>query len=191
MEILGELKRRHSVLVFQDKDVEKEKVDAMIEAARWAPSCFNNQPWNYVLVSRKDSTREALDNSLPAGNSWAHSAPYIAVVCARVRDSCETNRQNYYMYDVGLSVMSFCIEAEHQGIGTHQMAGFDEQSVRQALSMPDEYRVVVIIAFGYKQDPTEVWDTLHPKIKKRLNNQRERKSSDDNFFFEKFSKKHK
>ena len=71
VDILAELKKRKSPLVFSQRDVEKEKIDALVEAARWAPSCFNNQSWNYVFVHRNDSTRPAFEAGLALGHGWA------------------------------------------------------------------------------------------------------------------------
>ena len=112
-EILPEIRKRRSPLIFEEKEVEKEKIEALIEAARWAPSCFNNQSWNYIFVHRGDPTRRGLEEALSVGNGWAKRAPYLVAVGADPDEDCKTNSLPYYTYNAGLSVMSLAIEAEH------------------------------------------------------------------------------
>lgn len=132
MDLLPEIKKRKSPLVFSDRDIEKEKIEAIIEAARWAPSCFNNQSWNYVFVHKTDSPRQAFEKALYIGNGWAKRAPYLVAVGADPEKDCKTNGIPYYAYNAGLSVMSCTIEAEHQGLRIHQMAGWKEDKVKHA-----------------------------------------------------------
>jgi nitroreductase len=187
MDILPEIRNRKSPLVFDEKrDVEKAKLDALIEAARWAPSCFNNQPWNYVFVGRKDATRRDVEDSLSRGNDWAKRAPYLVVVGADPKKACDTNDLPYYAYDLGLSVMSAAIEAEHHGLRVHQMAGWDEKRMGRAAGFPDNYRVVVVFALGYEADAKKLWDSLDQRIRDRLAQPRTRKPSSENFFFGRF-----
>jgi nitroreductase len=131
--VLKELTNRKSPLVFKEDDVEKQKIDMLIEAARWAPSCFNKQPWKYVFVHKRDSSRENLEAALSLGNGWAKRAPYLVAVGADPDEACRTNGLPYYAYDLGLSVMTLTIEAEHQGLRVHQMAGWKEEKVKKAL----------------------------------------------------------
>jgi nitroreductase len=189
MDILAEIKNRKSPLVFDEKNVEKEKLDSLIEAARWAPSCFNNQPWNYVFVNKKDPARNDFEDSLSLGNGWAKKAPYIVAVGANPENDCKTNDLPYYSYDLGLSVMSMVIEAEHQGLRVHQMAGWDEKKVKKALGFPENYRVIVLFVLGYEADVKRIWDKLEERMKDKLAKPRTRKQPNDNFFFGKFGKK--
>jgi nitroreductase len=189
MEILPEIKNRKSPLVFKEEGIEKDKIVALIEAARWAPSCFNNQSWNYVFVEKEASSREALEEALYRGNSWANGAPYLVAVGSNPEEACKTNDLPYYAYDAALSVMSLVIEAEHQGLRVHQMAGWDEEKVKKALGFPDEYRVVVVFALGHEEDFEKVWDKLDERIQERLKKPRTRKPAEENFFFGSFGEK--
>jgi nitroreductase len=186
MEILPEIEKRLSPVIFKKDSVEKEKLDVLIEAARWAPSCFNNQSWNYVFVSKDAPTREDFEEALTRGNAWAKAAPFLVAVGADPEGACKTNDLPYYVYDVALSVMSMVIEAEHQGLRVHQMAGWDEGTVKTALGFPDDYRVVVLFALGYEEDPKNVWDDLDERMRAKVGRDRTRKRSSDNFFFGSF-----
>ena len=188
MSLLSEIQHRESIIVFQDRDVEQEKIVVLIEAARWAPSCFNKQGWNYVFVSKKDETRESFEDALTLGNGWAKSAPYLVAVSIDPDDACKTNKLPYYAYDVGLSVMSLVIEAEHQGLRVHQMAGYNEKKVKEALSLPDSHRVIVIFALGYEGDVEKMKDRVIETIKVKMTRSRTRKDPQENFFYGRFSK---
>ncbi len=186
MDLLKELKDRRSPLIFKERDVEKAKVDMLIEAARWAPSCFNNQSWNYVFVHKQSAARRELEGALSLGNGWAKKAPYLVAVGADPAEDCRNNNLPYYAYNSGLSVMCLSIEAEHQGLRVHQMAGWSEERVKQALGFPEDYRVIVVFALGYEAEMEKAWDELEERIKARLVEPRKRKPRRENFFFEKF-----
>ena len=188
IDVLPELRKRISPLVFDEKDLEKERLAALVEAARWAPSCSNNQSWNYVFVSRNDSTRPALEEALTRGNSWAKRAPYLVAVAADPDQDCKDNGLPFYAYDAGLSVMCLVVEAEHLGLRVHQMAGWDEQKVKQALGYPSNFRVVVVFALGYEADVRSVWNSLDERTRGKLGRPRERKPASDNFLSESYGK---
>jgi len=176
-------------LIFAEKDVEKLKIEALVESARWAPSCFNNQSWNYVFVHKKDQTREDLEDALSLGNGWARKAPYLVAVGANPDRDCKNNDLPYYAYNAGLSVMCLTIEAEHQGLRVHQMAGWDEIKVKKALGFPKKYRIIVVFALGYEGQAKKIWDKLEERIKERLAEPRKRKPASKNFFFNMFRQK--
>jgi nitroreductase len=180
--ILAELRKRMSPIVFDERDFEKEKLLALVEAARWAPSCSNNQSWNYVFVHKKDTTRTALEEALTRGNTWAKKAPYLVAVAADPDQDCTDNGLPFYAYDAGLSVMCLVIEAEHLGLRVHQMAGWDEQKVKQALGYPSNFRVVVLFALGYEANVKSIWETLDERTRNKIAKPRVRKSPSENFF---------
>jgi len=187
MDILPELRKRKSPLFFDKRDVEKEKIELLIEAARWAPSCSNNQSWNYVFVHKYHVTRSALEDAFSRGNKWAKTAPYIVAVGANPEEDCQTNNLPYYSYNAGLSVMCLVIEAEHQGLRVRQMAGWNESTVKKAVGFPKNIRVIVLFALGYESDIQSIWNTLEERDKDKIVKTRERKASHENFFFEIFN----
>jgi len=188
MDILPQIMNRKSPLVFREDDIEIEKIDAIIRAARWAPSCFNKQSWNYVFVHKKHSARAEVEATLSLGNRWAKRAPFLVAVGVDPDYACNTNGLPYYAYDIALSVMSLTVEAEHQGLRVHQMAGWKEERVKQALKFPNNYRVVVVFALGYEGETGKLWNKLEKKVKERLAQPRTRKPQAENFFFGVFGK---
>jgi len=187
--ILAELRNRMSPIVFDEKDFEKEKLPTLVEAARWAPSCSNNQSWNYVFVNKKDTTRMALEDALSRGNAWAKKAPYLVAVAADPDQDCKDNGLPFYAYNAGLSVMCMTIEAEHLGLRVHQMAGWDEQKVKQALRYPSNFRVIVIFALGYEANIKSIWATLDERTRNKIAKPRERKPPSENFFSGSYGKR--
>jgi len=162
---------RKSVRAFSSKPIEKDKVQAMLESARWAPSCANNQPWRYILVDKGANTRPALEEALSRGNAWAKAAPFLVVVAAREGDDGLYNGVRYYLYDCGMSVMQFVLEAENQGLRAHQMAGWDGGKVSAALSIPPDYQPIVVFAVGYEGR----LEDLEPAVQEREKKPRTRK----------------
>jgi nitroreductase len=188
MYLLSEIRNRMSPLIFSEKDVEPTKLKTLVEAARWAPSCSNNQSWTYIFVHTTDATRPALEAALSRGNAWAKRAPYLVAVGADPAEDCTTNGLPYYAYNAGLSVMGLTIEAEHQGLRVHQMAGWKEGLVKTALGFPDAYRVIVVFALGYEGDDATLGDQLTARLKERLAEPRTRKPRTANFFFGAFNR---
>jgi nitroreductase len=185
-DIFVELRKRKSPLVFSEKDVEEEKIRSLVEAARWAPSCNNNQSWNYVFVRKDDPARAAFEEALNPGNAWAKQAPYLVAVSADPEEDCTNNGLPFYAYNAGLSVMCLVIQAEYQDLRVHQMAGWKEQKVKTALGFPESHRVVVVFALGYGGDIKREWDRLEQRIKDRLAKPRTRKPVGENFFLGRF-----
>ncbi|HUW48692.1 MAG TPA: nitroreductase family protein, partial [Patescibacteria group bacterium] len=168
---------------------EKEKLPALVEAARWAPSCSNNQSWNYVFVHKKDTTRMALEDALSRGNAWAKKAPYLVAVAADPDQDCKDNGLPFYAYNAGLSVMCLTIEAEHLGLRVHQMAGWDEQKVKQALGYPSNFRVIVMFALGHEANIKSILATLDERTRNKIAKPRERKPPSENFFSGNYGKR--
>lgn len=187
--ILTELRNRMSPIVFDETDFEKEKLPTLVEAARWAPSCSNNQSWNYVFVHKKDTTRMTLEDALSRGNAWAKKAPYLVAVAADPDQDCKDNGLPFYAYNAGLSVMCLTIEAEHLGLRVHQMAGWDEQKVRQTLGYPSNFRVIVLFALGYEANIKSIWATLDERTRNKIARPRERKPPSENFFSGNYGKR--
>lgn len=92
---------RRSGRAFADRAVEPEKIERMIECARWSPSCANRQPWRYVIVEKGAPTRASLEAALDPGNSWAKRAPVLVVAAARKADGSIVESREYYLHDTG------------------------------------------------------------------------------------------
>ena len=192
-DILPEIKNRHSRIIFQEKEVPKEKLAAVLEAARWAPSSYNHQPWRYLVVNESAALEKA-HKGLVLGNFWAKQAPVIIIALSKPELDDEVDGKDYYLYDTGLSVMSLVIEAMHQGLVTHQMIGFKEDVLKREFAIPRGWRVIVVIAMGYAGDlSTHTGNIIEKlglqafeKLRDRIASPRARKSIEEIVSFNEF-----
>lgn len=144
------LASRWSPRVFADRDVSTEDLQALFEAARWAPSCFNAQPWRYLVATRAEAEGHArFGRCLVDGNAWARVAPVL--VCAVAQEAFERNGKPnaWALHDVGLASMSLVVEAEARGLACHQMAGFVPDTTRAELGLPEGWSPVAFLALGH------------------------------------------
>ncbi len=143
--------------------VTPEQVATCLEAARWAPSCYGDQPWRFVVADRfrdEAAWQAVLQTLAPANRTWAGQAPVLVVAAALpcFRHNGEENR--WRSYDTGQAMLSFCLQATALGLATHQMGGFDGDAVRAALNMPAEVEVLSVTALGYMGDAASLDEAL-------------------------------
>lgn len=163
MEFSRVLKARKSRRAFSDRAVEPEKIERMVEAARWSPSCANRQPWRFVIAERGDPARAALEEAIDPGNGWAKKAPVLIVAGARKEDASVVESREYYHHDTGLATMSLLYRAVDQGLLVHPMAGWKEAPLKAALSMPEEFRPISVVAVGYPGRPDDLDEATRKK----------------------------
>src|SRR6266550_4372043 len=152
--IIELLKRRWSPRSFSDQMVEPEKLLSLFEAARWAPSSFNEQPWSFVIATKqKPEEHAALLNCLVEKNQqWARLAPVLMVSVAKLNFEKTGKPNRHAFHDVGLAMGSLLVEATALGLFVHQMAGFSVEKVRETYGVPPEFEPVAAIAVGYAAD---------------------------------------
>ncbi|MEN9687696.1 MAG: hypothetical protein RL381_708 [Actinomycetota bacterium] len=148
---------RRSPRSFNESSILKdEDLVAILEAARWAPSAFNGQPWRFFVGKRGDQTFEEILSSLsPNNQSWAKNASALILVAGKTTKADGTPYADY-PYDCGLAVAQLVIETHHRGLIAHQMTGFDKSLAKQALSMSAELAPVVAIAIGTQDVPEKL-----------------------------------
>lgn len=145
------IRRRRSPYVFDEhKPVERIKILTMLEAARWAPSCFNEQPWRYIVFdsSNPNMARRARA-CLNDYNFWATLAPVLILSVAKDVFTYNEHPNRHAQYDTGLASENLMLEAVHQGLVGHQMGGFDAARARREFGIPDNYTPIAMIAIGH------------------------------------------
>jgi nitroreductase len=167
------LKRRWSPRAFSAQAIELEKLRSLFEAARWAPSSNNEQPWRFIVATKGNKVEwERLFNCLVEGNrKWAHQAPVLmlSVVSLKFEDDGSANRHAFH--DTGMAVENLIIQATALGLFVHQMAGFNMETARTEFKIPDGYEPVAMIAIGYPGDPATLPDYLREReLKPRQRN---------------------
>ena len=168
---------RWSPVAFSARSVEPDKIRTLLEAARWAPSSFNEQPWRFIVILRDSKAEfEQLLNCLVPGNlEWAQNAPLLMLSIAKLRFTRDGKPNRHAFHDVGLAVGNLILQATALGLSVHQMAGFDVERARQILGVPDGYEPIGAIAVGYAATA----EMLPERLRKRQQSPRTRKSLDE------------
>ncbi len=152
MEILELLKERKSPRGFLDKNVSEEDLEKMFDAARWAPSSYNGQPWRFLYADKVKNPElyETLLGILVEFNqAWAKAAPILMVSMARVKYELSEEDYKHSWHDLGLAMGNMSIMAQSLGISMHIMGGFDPVKARTELNIPDRLEPVTMVAIGY------------------------------------------
>lgn len=150
-DILEIIKNRRSRRAYSTAPIEPEKIKSLFEAARWAPSSVNEQPWTYIYATKDQSELwDKIFSSLNDGNkSWAKDAPLLLVSLVRKTHLQNERLNNSAKYDLGAANAFLSLQATHLGLNVHQMGGFNQQVLRENLNIPETYEVGVIMAIGY------------------------------------------
>ena len=160
MDVYKVIATRKSVRAYLDKDVPEEVIARLLEAARLAPSASNRQEWRFVVV-RDPETRKRLVGAAH-GQQFVGQAPVVLACCAETDGHVMPCGHQCYPIDVAIAVDHITLCAAAEGLGTCWIGAFDEEQVRQILSIPSQIRVVALLPVGYPQDPAPVEKTRLP-----------------------------
>jgi len=152
---------RWSPRAFADKPVSRDDLVAVLEAARWAASCANGQPWRFIVARKGDAHHEAALAGFDAGNQrWTKFAPVLIFGCARKTFERNGAPNNHAWYDLGAAMAQLTAQAQALGLVVHQAGGIERDVVRANFNVPDEFDIVVGAALGYQGDPASLPDDL-------------------------------
>ena len=152
---------RWSPRAFTDEPITAEQTAALFEAARWAPSCYNEQPWHFrYAVSQSD--RELFAEALVEKNrEWAQHAPMLLFVLCR-KNFVQTGKPNRHaVFDAGAAWMSLALQARRLGLYAHGMAGFSVEKAAEVMNVSlDEYEIMAAVAVGRRGAPSALSDEM-------------------------------
>jgi nitroreductase len=155
---------RWSPRAFTNRPVEREKLLSLFEAARWAASSANEQPWSFMLATHAEPAAfEKLGSCLNPGNSWAKSAPVLVLAIVKLNFTHNDGLNRTASYDVGLAVGNLSLQATAMDLHMHQMAGFNADTARQVCEIPETHAPVAMMAIGYLGDPSSLSDELRKR----------------------------
>ncbi|MBN1954909.1 MAG: nitroreductase family protein [Anaerolineae bacterium] len=150
--LLDILRARKATRAIDARPVEPEKLEAILEAARLSASCFNNQPWRFLVLTEPAGLEKGRD-ALSRGNYWARTAPVLIYGYSQADLDCVIGGvREYYLFDLGMAVQNVLLQATELDLVARPMAGFSPKKVRQAFGLSDDVRVMVAIAVGYEGD---------------------------------------
>ena len=152
--VMPVIHHRWSARAFSDRDVSPADLEKVFEAARWAASSNNYQPWRFLVGTRGSSTYQKLFSTLVGFNKdWAGSAAVLILGVASSKFVRNGSDNTYALYDLGAATSYLTLQATALGLATHQMAGYDHAAARLALEIPDDYVLGAVIALGYQGEP--------------------------------------
>ena len=156
------LAERWSPYGFEDRPVAQADLRSLFEAARWAASSYNEQPWSYLVAARENPVEFArLLSCLVEGNqAWAKAAPVLALGVVSLRFSRNNKENRAAVHDLGLAAGNLLVEATARGLCVHQMIGILPDKAREVYQIPEHSEAWTAIAIGYKGDPARLPDAL-------------------------------
>lgn len=163
------------------KSVTAEQTIALLEAARWAPSCYGDQPWRFILWdSNKDKAawQKAFDTLVEFNQGWVKNAPLLFLIAADTKFNHNGKPNRWAAYDTGAAAENICLQATALGLMAHQMAGFDADKLRAAFEIPEQIEIIAMISVGHPADP----DTLDAETRERETAARSRRELGELFF---------
>lgn len=166
------IKKRWSPRAFSNESIEPELLNQLFEAARWAPSSYNEQPWRFIVARQEDE--EAFDKLSRVMNDfnrgWAADAPVLALALSKKRFDLDGRPNKHAAHDLGQAIANLTFEATRHDLYVHQMAGILPDKARDLYDISDDFEPMTMFAVGYKATP----DTLEGKLKKQETSPRSR-----------------
>ncbi len=174
------LQKRWSPRAFSEKPIDKKLLNQLFEAARWAPSSYNEQPWRFIVAQKED--REAYDKLASVMNnfnqSWATDAPVLVLALTKTTFDLDGRDNPHAGHDLGQAIAHLTFEATRHDLFVHQMAGILPEKARNIYDIGDNFKPMTMFAIGYKGEP----ESLNDKLQKQEISPRSRKELDDIVF---------
>jgi nitroreductase len=156
--MLPAIHERWSARSFSEREVSPEMLRKVFEAARWAASSGNAQPWRFVVGLKGSQTHEKIAGTLAGANkAWAPNAP-VLILGTALAVNAKGGANAYALFDLGAASSYLTLQAAQLGMTTHQMAGYDHEAARQVFGIPEEYALGSVIALGYQDEPAKLGD---------------------------------
>lgn len=171
------LQKRWSPRAFSDESIDQDLLNQLFEAARWAPSSYNEQPWHFVVARKEDEEAfEKLSKVMNDFNqSWGKEAPVLALGLAKTSFDRDSRPNPHAGHDLGQAIAHLTFEATRHGLYVHQMAGIVPEKARELYDIPDDYQPMTMFAIGYKGQP----ESLGDKLQEQETSSRSRKPLDE------------
>lgn len=156
------LAERWSPVGFEPKSVPDADVCSCLEAARWAASSYNEQPWTFIIAERDNASEfdKMLSVLVEANQAWAKNAGVLMLTCANHVFVRNSKPNTAALHDLGLAVGNLSVEATARGLAVHQMKGFEAEKAHELYNVPEGLEVVTALALGYAADPQSLPEDL-------------------------------
>ena len=162
-EIMDLIQSRWSPRAFSEEKLSREEIMPLIEAARFAPSCFNEQPWRFIIAIDDENLDKMRNVLMPGNQVWANKAPVLLLIAAKKTFTYNNKENFWHMFDTGTAWGFLSLEAQRRGLITHAMGGFDMDQARLSFNIPEDYEIITIVAVGKYGNK----ENLDPKLQTR------------------------
>jgi nitroreductase len=179
------IKNRRSTVLFSGREIEEEKINSLFEAAKWAPSSYNDQPWRFVFTTKENKAyyNKFIDCLVPQNAEWARYAPLLILSIAKITFTRNNKPNLFAQYETGMAVGNLLNQATYLNIYVHQMAGYDKEKARKYFKIPEGYEPMTMMAAGYLGNA----DDFPSNLQEREKNPRLRKELREILFLNKFN----
>ena len=169
------IRSRWSPRAFSSKEVTPEDLATVLDAARWAASSYNEQPWRFIVATKQDpgAYHKLLGLLVPFNQEWAKTAPVLILIVAKKTFTHNQQPNKYGLHDAGAALANLFLQATALGLHGHGMAGFDYDRARTELNIPDDYETAAFVALGYSGAPDQLPEAMQkqevaPRTRKPL-----------------------
>jgi nitroreductase len=176
MDIENVIKNRKSILTFDERSVADTDIESLIDAAHWAPSSFNRQPWRFIIATKQQTAVHVkmLDLLTDSNQSWAHRAPLLVLTVAETYMNDRAAANPYAWHDTGMATANLYTMAIAMGLSVHIMGGFDVKMAINSFAIPAGFEPVAVIAIGYMGSVDVLTEQQkererQPRVRKDLN----------------------
>jgi len=142
-----------------NKSVSHTQIISLLEAARWAPSCFGDEPWRFIVWDKNvdvNAWQQAFDCLVPGNQDWVKDSPVLVLTCANTLFNHNGKPNRFAQYDTGAAAVNLCLQAEDMGLMAHQMGGFNADLAREKFNIPADVTLMAMISVGYAADISTV-----------------------------------
>jgi len=169
------IQKRWSPRAFSDKPIDAHTLRSLFEAARWAPSSSNEQPWAFLVATKDDKPgyEKMLGTLVEFNQTWAKQAPVLGIAVSRLNFAKNGTPNRNAFYDTGAAMAHLTAEATHRDLFVHQMGGFDAKKAKDIFSIPEDWEPIAAFTIGYAGDPQSLPDGLRerelaPRVRKPI-----------------------
>jgi nitroreductase len=169
------IQKRWSPRAFADKPIGADTLRSLFEAARWAASSSNEQPWAFLVATKDDKAgyEKLLSTLVEFNQGWAKSAPVLGIAVSHLNFAKNGNPNRNAFYDTGAAMAHLTAEATHRDLFVHQMGGFDAKKAKEIYAIPQDWEPIAAFAIGHGGDPQTLPDVLRerelsPRVRKPI-----------------------
>lgn len=171
-DIMPEIKERWSARALDPGKIERKEIFAILEAARYAPSCFNEQPWRFIIADEEDTLKKMRGILTESNQRWANRAPVLILILSH-KIFGHNGKENYWhIFDTGTAWGYMSLEAWRRGFVAHAMGGFSRDKAREIFCVSEEYDIMTVVAVGRYGSIEDLEPDLrereHPSLRKEI-----------------------